>query len=173
MNPSGPRSTSFPPVPRWKPSFGPDTDDVVKTFGYYVNGERDFVVFKHGTVVMVEDDLSDAQAVEAATLVMGEIFNHHPDMQPTAMDDGNVLVSYNHPAFSIVFDLLASQHWAEIEANHLMALCDSEVLISPAGPNVFDDFGKKALWGRCYFFMDAQELDAVRVVRKGSALQGS
>jgi hypothetical protein len=39
---------------------------------------------------------------------------------------------------------------------HLEGLTKSEVLITPLGPNKFDDFGKQALLGRAYMFMDAQ-----------------
>ncbi len=37
--------------------------------------------------------------------------------------------------------------------------------LQPLGPNKFDEFGKKALFGRCFMFMDAQEPKVVRVVR--------
>lgn len=43
-----------------------------------------------------------------------------------------------------------------------------EVLITPLGPNVFDDFGKMALFGRCFMFMDAQDPKVVRIERKGT-----
>jgi|GEM_PF-6378487 hypothetical protein len=44
----------------------------------------------------------------------------------------------------------------------------SEVLITPAGNNVFDDFGKKALfWRRC-MFMDAQDPKVVHIERKSA-----
>jgi hypothetical protein len=84
------------------------------------------------------------------------------------MDDGNILISYNHPAFNVVLEELAQQHWAEIEMNYISALCTSEVLMTPLGPNKFDAFGKKALWGRCYFFMDAQSPEVLEIVRKSA-----
>ena len=48
------------------------------------------------------------------------------------------------------------------------ALATSEVLITPLGPSKFDDFGKKALFGRCFMFMDAQDPKVVKIVRKAT-----
>jgi hypothetical protein len=45
----------------------------------------------------------------------------------------------------------------EIDNRHLDALAAHEVLITPLGQNKFDAFGKSALFGRCYMFMDAQD----------------
>jgi len=46
------------------------------------------------------------------------------------------------------------------------ALARAEVLITPLGQNKFDEFGMKALFGRCYFFMDAKKPVVMKVVRK-------
>lgn len=54
-----------------------------------------------------------------------------------------------------LFNVTATVHWADIDRNHQRAVATDEVLISPLGHNVFDDFGKKALFGRCFMFMDA------------------
>jgi len=40
------------------------------------------------------------------------------------------------------------------------------VLMTPAGANKFDDHGMKALFGRCYFFMDAQKPEVAHIIRK-------
>ncbi|AGH86296.1 hypothetical protein F504_3784 (plasmid) [Ralstonia pseudosolanacearum FQY_4] len=37
--------------------------------------------------------------------------------------------------------------------------------MTPQGSNIFDAFGKKALFGRCFMFMDAQAPVVVRIVR--------
>jgi len=166
MNIFGKKKITLPPVPDWKPSFNSDTEEVISIFKYYSSGKKDFVVFNNLTIVIVEDGLDDKQAIEAATQTLNKTYNFHPDMTPQDMDDGNILISYKHPAFNIAVEKTAKEYWNEIEANHLRALCTSEVLLTPLGANVFDDFGKKALWARCYFFMDAQKPKALRVVRK-------
>jgi hypothetical protein len=160
---------SFPPVPRWRPSFGPSTEQVVERFRYYTDGKRDLVVFRHGTVAILAPGLTEVQADEQAREALSRVFNAHPDMTPRPMDDGNVLVTYTQPIANVVIADLARQHWAEVEARHQDGLARDEVLITPLGSNVFDDFGKQALLGRCYMFMDAQAPEIVRIERATAA----
>jgi hypothetical protein len=89
-----------------------------------------------------------------------------PKWQPSLeMKDGNVLAQYNHPALNVVLSASIQTHWQKTETRHLDGLATAEVLIAPAGQNKFDDFGRKALLGRCYMFMDAQEPVEIRIVR--------
>lgn len=155
-----------PPVPDWRPTIRQPLERIIERLLYYTDGKRDFAVFENGTCVIVPEGLSDEDAKAAATDVLSEIFHYHPDMNPVDMDDGNILVQYNHPAFNVVLSDVVGTHWAEVDRNHQQALATSEVLITPLGPNVFDDFGKKALFGRCFMFMDAQHPTVVQVVRK-------
>ena len=149
-------ATSLPPVPAWRPSFSQPIDRLEERFVYYTDGARDFVILKNGTCVLVDDGLSAAQATDAAFDILSQIYHFHPDMNPAHMDDGNIMVRYDHPAFNVVLADIAHVHWAEIEARHQDALVLDEVLLTPQGQNVFDDFGKQALLGRCYMFMDAE-----------------
>jgi len=155
----------FPPVPKWRPSFVQPLDRIVGLLNYYADGKRDFAILRHGTCVILDSGLDDAAARIFALQVMEKIFHAHPDMNPTPMDDGNILVSYNHPAVNVVLSDIAQDHWAEVEARHLDGLATSEVLITPLGPNNFDDLGKQALLGRSYFFMDAQAPEVMRIHR--------
>jgi hypothetical protein len=168
MDSFGKKKKVFPPIPAWQPPFWSNLEDTIANFQYYVDGKKDFIVFKNGTIVIIDDDLDDEQAINAAKQTLEKIFNYHPDMNPQSMDDGNILIFYNHPAYNIVFEKIAQEHWKEIDANHIKALATDEVLITPLGPNKFDDFGKKALWGRCYFFMDAQNPEVLRIMRKNT-----
>lgn len=88
-------------------------------------------------------------------------------MAPNTMDDGNILVQYNHPAANVVLREVARANWPEIEGRHLDGLAPSEVLLTPLGPNKFDDFGKQALLGRAYMFMDALAPEIVQIKRHG------
>ena len=161
------RAQSFPPVPAWKPSFSQPLDRVIDRLSYYSDGKRDFAVFTNGTCAILEPGLDDKAAVSSALRILGAIFGYHPDMHPRPMDDGNILVSYNHPAVNVVLADIARAHWPEIEARHLDGLAESEVLLTPLGSNIFDDFGKQALLGRAYMFLDAQAPEVVRIVRAG------
>jgi hypothetical protein len=155
----------FPPVPNWKPSFLQPIEAVIERITHYFDGRRDFAVFRNGTCVILDTGLSDANAKATALKVLANILGFHPDMNPAPMDDGNILVRYNHPAMNVVLRSVAMAHWDEIEKRHLDALTPDEVLITPLGQNKFDDFGKQALLGRAYMFMDAQSTEIVRLVR--------
>ncbi len=158
--------TQFPPVPKWRPSIEQPIDAIVERVVYYTSGGSDLAVFRHGTcVVLPQNGLDEARAIGAAKEVLDKILQFHPDMTRLAMDDGNVAIQYNHPAINVVLSDFAEQHWAEIERHHQEALATSEVILTPLGPNKFDDLGKKALFGRCFMFMDAQVPEVVRVVR--------
>jgi len=156
----------FPPVPDWQPSIAQPLDRIADRIRYYTNGKRDFALFEHGTCVLLDDGMSTEQAKRFAEEVLHRIFHAHPDMNPLNMDDGNILVRYNHPAMNVVLKDIVEQHWAEIEQRHQQALATDEVLITQLGPNRFDDFGKKVLFGRCFMFMDAQAPTVVRIERK-------
>ena len=86
-------------------------------------------------------------------------------MHPLNMDDGNILVRYNHDLATVVLNEVAVSNWSEIDAEHQRALATDEVLITPLGHNTFDDFSKKALFGRCYMFLDAQAPRVIQIVR--------
>jgi hypothetical protein len=155
----------FPPVPMWRPSFAMPLEDIVERIRFYTNSTRDFVVFAHGTCAVVGAGLSDSAAGSEALAALSKVFNYHPDMNPTPMKDGNVLVRYNEPCLNVVLEAVVKVHWPEIESRHLDGLAQDEVLMTPLGANKFDDFGKKALLGRAYMFMDAQDPQAKWVVR--------
>ncbi len=158
----------FPPVPDWKPSIAQPLDQIIDRLRYYTDGQRDFAVFTNGTAVILPNGLSDEQAVSHATESLHKVFHAHPDMQPTNMKDGNILVRYNHDALNLVLQEVATANWQEIEQKHQGALATDEVLITPLGHNKFDEYGMKALFGRCFMFMDAQAPQVVRVERSAA-----
>jgi hypothetical protein len=158
----------IPPVPSWRPTIKQPLDEIAERISVYTNQQRDLAIFENGTCVLLPDDLSDDQAKAHAKEVLYKIFHFHPDMNPLAMKDGNILVRYNHPAVNLVIDRVAVEHRETIDKHHLAALATSEVLMTPLGPNKFDEFGKKALFGRCFMFMDAQAPNVVRVIRRNS-----
>ena len=163
-NDKGQKAKDFPPVPEWEPKIDPQIDEIIARFVYYTDGKKDFVVLKNGTCVIVTDGLSDDQAGKEALETVGKIFNYHPDMNPLDMDDGNILVQYNHPAYNVVLDKVAQENIDVIKKMHQKALARDEVLITPLGQNKFDEFGMKALFGRCYFFMDAKNPKILKIV---------
>lgn len=156
----------FPPVPKWRPAIVQPIERIIDRMRYYTDGATDFAVFKNGTCVLLEEGLSMEEAEAFALKVLNRIFNEHPDMSPVRMDDGNILVQYNHPAVNVVLEEVVAENWAEIDLQHQNAIATDEVLSTPLGPNTFDDFGKKSLFGRCFMFMDAQDPHVVTIERK-------
>lgn len=163
--PNEPPKKRFPPVPDWQPRIKQPTDAIIDRMSYYTDGERDFALFENGTISILPAGLSDAQADQHAKEAIHKVFHAHPDMHPLNMDDGNILVRYNHDLATVVLNEVAVSNWSEIDAEHQRALATDEVLITPLGHNTFDDFGKKALFGRCYMFMDAQDPRIIQIVR--------
>ncbi len=161
--------TQFPPVPKWRPDFSITIEQALERMVYYTDGKDDIAVFKNGTLVKLPAELSYEDATKYALNVLSEIFNYHPDMNPTPMDDGNIVIQYNHPAYNVVISEFADQYIEDIKANHIDGLATSEVLITPLGSNVFDEFGIKALYGRAFMFMDAQEPEVVKIFRCDTA----
>ncbi|HRH78049.1 MAG TPA: hypothetical protein PK129_11915 [Cellvibrionaceae bacterium] len=155
----------FPPVPKWKPSFSVTTEDLLKTMNYYTDGKKDLAIFTNGTLVVLPEGLSDQAAIAYALKTLNEIYTYHPDMNPKNMDDGNILIQYNKPAFNIVISKFANEHIKEIQANHLAGLATDEVLMTPLGANKFDEFGMKAIYGRTFMFMDAQTPKVIKIYR--------
>jgi hypothetical protein len=138
----------FPPVPKWRPPFEQPLEAVVERVGYYTKREWDFVVFCHGTcVVLPENHLPDDRASATAREILDKVYRFHPDFGSAVMDDGNILIEYNHPVLNVVLQGFADEHWDEIERNHQDALTPSEVLITSLGPNRFNDADKTALFG--------------------------
>ena len=157
---------SFPPVPAWRPEITQPLSRLVERIRFYTNGLKDFAIFENGTFAILADGLSDTEARLAAKDALRKVFHAHPDMNPLTMKDGNVLVRYNHDVGNLVLDDIVRANWSEIERMHQQAVATAEMLITPLGQNVFDDFGKKALFGRCYMFMDAQSGKVAKIERK-------
>lgn len=166
MNDAAKPQKRFPPVPDWQPAIALPHDQLIERLQFYLGGRNDFAIFAHGTLVVLPDGLDEDQATTHALQALHGVYHAHPDLNPLQMKDGNILIQYHNNVLNIVLADLVESHWAEINAHHQDALATDEVLITPAGPNRFDDFGKKALFGRCYMFMDAQAPAVVAIVRR-------
>ena len=160
-----PKPERLPPVPDWRPDIKQPLDQISDRIRYYTRQVKDFAVFTNGTVAILPDGLSDAEAHTHALKSLHNVFHAHPDMNPMNMDDGNIVVEYKSGVLNVVFADIAEANWEKINTQHQRALATHEVLITPRGNNTFDDFGKKALFGRCYMFMDAQAPAIVKLER--------
>ena len=156
------KDTDFPPKPKWKPGLPVDIDLIYEKAKYYTGEKLQFAIFKNGTVVYFSNIVKNIDGSAKATL--DKIYKFHPDFNPMPMDDGNYLIKYSQPAFTIVFANEIEHHWDYIDRNHQDGICRDEVLINAQGQhNVFDTVGKICLFGRAYMFMDAQAPKVARI----------
>ena len=146
----------FPPVPQWRPNTPIDINKIENTAKFYLDSKLQFAIFKFGTVVLLPKQVDDIESEAKNTL--NEIYNFHADFKPMLMDDGNYLIEYSKPAFTIVFKDEIADYWNYIDENHMQGVCTDEVLLNAQRkPNSFDKTGKICLFGRAKMFMDAQD----------------
>jgi len=156
------KKPDFPPKPRWKPNLSIDIELIFQKAKYYTNNKLQFAIFQYGTVAFFANKVYNIEA--SAKDSLDKIYNYHPDFNPLTMDDGNYLIEYSQPAFTIVFKDEIENNWDYIEKNHLDGICKDEVLLNVHGqPNVFDKIGKISLFGRAKMFLDAQAPKVVRI----------
>lgn len=153
-------------VPEWKPTIERSLDKISERCHYYLNHSVTLVVFEHGTCVIVSDEKSEADSFLEAIEELSGFLKAHPDVTPMEMKDGNLLVRIPHlSVFTVVLKETMDQHGELIKENHMRAIPDHEVLITPSGPNVFDQNGMNLLFGRSFVFWDAQELKPWKIMR--------
>ena len=156
------KEDEFPPVPKWKPNLPVDLDLIYEKAKYYTGEKLQFAIFENGTVAFFSTNVDRLE--DNAKISLDKIYNAHPDINPMTMDDGNYLIEYSQPAFTIVFKDEIEKYWDYIDNNHQDGICRAEVLINAQGQhNVFDTLGKICLFGRAKMFMDAQAPKVVRV----------
>jgi hypothetical protein len=154
--------TPFPPTPAWKPNLPVDIDLVYEKAKYYTGSKMQFAVFENGTVAYFGFTVGNVK--DSALSTLNNIFHAHPDCKPTKMNDGNYLVEYSQPAFTIVFKDEIEKNWSYINRHHQHGVCKDEVLINGQGQsNVFDSVGKICLFARAKMFMDAQSPKVVKI----------
>lgn len=151
----------IPPRPKWKPNLPIDIDLILERAKYYTGSKLQLAIFKNGTVAIFPEKVDNIEP--GAKKALDEIYHFHVDFKPLPMDDGNYLIQYTQPAFTIVFKDEIENNWNYIDSNHLDGICTDEVLIDGEGQrNVFDRIGKICLFGRAKMFMDAQDPVVVR-----------
>jgi len=159
---SGKLPDDFLPKPKWKPNIPVDIERTIQTFAYYSDKKKAFAVFENGTCVLIPDGSPDPEST--AKEILNKVYNYHPDFNPQAMDDGNFMVSYSQPAYSVVFKDEFEKNRDYIDQNHLDGVVRAEVLLNAKGePNKFDDIGKIGLFARSRMFLDAQKPVVVKI----------
>jgi hypothetical protein len=136
-----PPKKAFPSVPEWEPTFPADLERTASRFAYYNQDRKAFVVFLHGTCVIVDSSAEDAEGKAKRTL--DEVYKSHRDFRSLKMDDGHWLIEYLRPVYNIIFEDEARTHWGYIEQNYRRGIYPDEVLAEPDGaPVIFDETWK-------------------------------
>ena len=149
------RQKPFIPVPKWEPAIPVDLEKIIITFALYTSKSSPFVVFQHGTCVLLDRGTTNIE--QQAKLALDKVYNYHPDFQPCKMVDKNWMIKFSQPVYSIVFQEEVERDWDEIENNYKKGICPSEVLLGPdLHPIVFTESWKVGLLGRARMFMDAK-----------------
>jgi len=155
------KDTDSPPKPKWKPNLPVDIELIYEKAKYYTGDKLQFAIFQNGTITFFSNKVDNIE--DSAKASLDKIYNSHPDFKPMTMEDGNYLIEYSQPAFTIVFKDEIDNHWDYIDKNHQDGICRAEVLINAQGQhNVFDSVGKICLFGRAKMFMDAQAPKVVK-----------
>ncbi len=135
------KEPDFPPTPKWKPNLSIDINLIYEKAKYYTGNKLQFAIFQNGTVAFFSNRVNNIE--DSAKSSLDRIYKSHPDFKPMTMDDGNYLIEYSQPAFTIVFKEDIEKHWAYIDTNHQDGICRAEVLMNAQGQhNVFDKVGK-------------------------------
>lgn len=152
------------PKPAWKPEIAMDLPRTVEACAYYVDYKKSFVVFSHGTCVLLPE--ASVHAEEDARRILKTVSRYHPDFHAHKMNDGHFLVNFSQPACIIVFRDEYEKNRDLIEKNHLGGLVGAEVLVDDQGqPNKFDERLKVGLYGRARMFLDAEDPVIVKIWR--------
>ncbi len=120
------KTTHINEIP-WKPKAPVQIKKIIDKSVYYVNPKYPNVVFSNGTIVAITNNSKDIKKTAIETL--SKIVNYHMDFRVNNTDDGNFLVSYNDPAFSIVFSDELKKYKEDIIKNVKNASPDHEVLL--------------------------------------------
>src|ERR1700686_255986 len=77
----------WPPRPKWRPALPVDIQGIADTFAYYFEQKKSFVLFRHGTCVVVPAGVANIEA--KAIEILAEVINNHVDMNPRKRAAGN------------------------------------------------------------------------------------
>ena len=155
------------PVPKWKPDMFVDTKRIAQSFAYYTDGQHNFVVFKHGTCLVVDDITTGIE--DEARRTLQQTFNPLLPFTTEELVDDNWYVGFRGHFVGIVFRDEVEANMDCIEENYMDGLLPSELIFENevnGQANVFDLKGKVGLLARARVIMDCLETEVIHVVKK-------
>ncbi len=129
---------------------------------------RSFVLFQHGTCVVVENESDTTVIKEKALTILKETAVPDARFICTPVEDNNLIVSYNEPVFHLRFQDEMDLHRKDIEQDFRRFLTEQEAAdITPAWEPPFH--AKVGLRSRARLFKDASSLTIARIIAPQSA----
>lgn len=128
-----------------------------------VKKNRSFVIFEHGTCVVVEDKTDTATIQQEAIQILRSTASPDARFVCTPVENDDLIVSYTEPVFHLRFKEDMSRHRAEIESDFRRFLTNDELAdISPHWDPPFH--AKVGLRSRARLLKDAAELEVAQIV---------
>ena len=155
------------PVPKWKPDILVDEERIAKCFAYYTDYQNNFVVFKNGTCLILDDFESDVE--KQAKRALRERFNPLLSFSTEVLVDDNWYVKFQGGVIGIVFKDEIDANIEYIETNYLDGLLPTEVLFENEigeKPTELGLNGKVGLLSRARAVMDYLEPEISYVIGK-------
>lgn len=155
------------PVPKWKPEIIVDTERVAKCFAYYTDYQNNFVVFKNGTCLILNDFESDVE--KQAKYAFKKRFNPLLSFKAEQLVDDNWYILFQGNIIGIVFQDEIETNIDYIEKNYLDGLLPTEMLFEnevSGKPKELGLNGKISLLARARAIVDYLDPEVVYVIKK-------
>ncbi|MEZ5148793.1 MAG: hypothetical protein R2759_17415 [Bacteroidales bacterium] len=107
--------------------FAIDLDLVMEKAKYYTGEKLQIAVLKNGTIIIFPEKVENI--ISNALKTLEKVYFNNPDFNPRKMDDGNYIIEYTQPAFTIVFKEEIEKHW-NILMKIILEVSVDEVLIN-------------------------------------------
>jgi hypothetical protein len=160
--------------PKWEPVIPISIHKTAQIFARHTDQKRTFAVFAHGTCVVLPNGCHRKE-VEAKA-ILDQVVHYPSDFKTEVMRDGNFLVEYSQPAYSIVLNAEVKLHREYIEFYYRDGLLRSEIPLNPNSEKTqsqISDLEKIGLLARARMFMDAQNPVLVTLWEPQSVLKPS
>lgn len=133
-----------------------------------IKSNRAFVLFNHGTCVVIENE-NDPEIIKAQAIgILMEVATPDARFICTPVEDRNLIVSYTEPVFHLRFDEDMDLHRQEIETDFRRFLTEKELAdITPSWEPPFH--AKVGLRSRARLLKDASDPIVSRIIAPKSA----
>jgi hypothetical protein len=154
------------PRPSWRPEYIVKNGDVVDKISLYTNHQKPFVIYENGTCVF--PSIIDENLQFTCDEILTNVVMSSPDFKVNKMNDGNFMVSFLGPVYSLVFEDTFNKNKKNIiESVDAKGLLSGEKVISSSDSSSPLDHYYIGLYARAYLYMDAADRHIVNFIKNG------